>query len=39
METFIIYSLLCGQAQHQKGDICLDNLQHTVYYMEYLRAI
>ena len=26
------------QAQHQKGDSSLDDLQHTVYYMKYLRA-
>lgn len=26
------------QAQRQKGDSCLDDLQHTVYYMKYLRA-
>ena len=26
------------QAQRQKGDSCLDDLQHAVYYMKYLRA-
>lgn len=27
------------QAQRQKGDSCLDDLQHTVYYMKYLWAV
>ena len=37
LETFSFY-YFCGKAQHRKGGSRLNDLQHTVYYVDYLRV-
>ena len=37
LETFSFH-YLCGKAQHRKGGSRLNDLQHTVYYVDYLRV-